>query len=550
MSGVAGADGVAGAPDFAEPLLGFRGWTIQKEGRLAPATGGPSWTTGVNRAVCMRLWPGKRKHEPPHQGCGCGFNAFHRPDMPELARMPIYVVGAIAAWGDVDVYRTGFRAQFACIVALSYRGSTTIEQYRHLQRAAERYEVRLVEAPDLVEEGGRYASAVAPATLPSLPAAKPSPPPARTPTPRQPRKPRRPRTGGSPRKRARRASKPPPQPVTPGTSSIANVAGPASGRKVPGTDLPPWALGETGYRLRTHLGIAVKGLTADVCLTPAYLAVIGKPKSIRFTAPGTKVAGDDVLAVIATDLGRFVVRAPFDGEVTEVNIASATGLRPASATGPRPKLSPGDWLVRVESTDADIGVGTAVWGEDGWNSYRRYVGARDDARIRAELALEAHTPTRATEDGSPDLGSAAGVRWLAGVLDPQLAADEALQSAIAEREIGLAFWVPELSAGMVVSMQRPDRPMITFTDSEPDTPLTLVLGPDTLHEYWTGELDLAAATGDRVTLRGPRDEALRATALLRRLCPAHLERMTVIREAGRQGRRALTSPPAQHRRAA
>ncbi len=526
---------MSGVPDYAEPVLGFRAWSIDREGRLGPVTGGASWKAGINEAECFALRPGTPKHKPPKRGCGCGFNAFHRIGRTDLHdnRMP-WVVGAIGAWGEIDVYRDGFRAEYASVIALSYEGSTTIEDYRRLQRAGELYGVKLVELAALEAEAERYARPMPADALPRE--AAPIPPKKAAPAPgAAPAAPKRVRT------RQKRKAPPvaPGQMKAPGLSAPARVRGPAPHREIPADIRNPWESGETGYRLSSHLAITVRGDMATLNLTAAFLAVLGEPRSITFTAPGSRSEEGDVVAVIESEHGHFAVRSPFAGELAAINDAAGTG----SAKG----LTKASWIARLRTTPADIAGASAIWGEEAWNSYRRYVSARDDATIRAELALEPGAAAVRIDDGRPDLTSRGGVRWLARVLDPQLEADTALQSALAEREIELGFWVPDLGCGVMVRMQRPDRPAITFCDIEPDCALALSLDPEALQAYWTGELDLAAALGGRVGLTGSRDEALRATALLRRLFGPHLARVEEIRAAGRTASRSLRG---QGRRAA
>jgi hypothetical protein len=51
------------APDFIEPLIGFRAWHLDPDGALVPWSlqGAGAWQPGVNTAVCHA---GKR-HRPP-----------------------------------------------------------------------------------------------------------------------------------------------------------------------------------------------------------------------------------------------------------------------------------------------------------------------------------------------------------------------------------------------------------------------------------------------------------------------------------------------------
>lgn len=119
-------------PLLAHALPGFRTWMLDPTGALVPYTGvtGP-WTAGVNTARCGR----GARHESPAGGCTCGIYAFH--DLHQQLRGEPFV-GAIAAWGEMEVYRDGFRAQHATVLALSGAPGPA------LLRAAERYAVPIV----------------------------------------------------------------------------------------------------------------------------------------------------------------------------------------------------------------------------------------------------------------------------------------------------------------------------------------------------------------------------------------------------------------------
>src|SRR5688572_6682963 len=104
---------------------------------LCPVTGqvGP-WSTGVNTARCAR----GAGHTAPDTDCSCGIYAFHAMHN-QLRHEP--VVGAIAAWGDMEVHRDGFRAERAAVLALSGTGLGRSGDAA-LRRAAERYGVPIV----------------------------------------------------------------------------------------------------------------------------------------------------------------------------------------------------------------------------------------------------------------------------------------------------------------------------------------------------------------------------------------------------------------------
>lgn len=113
------------APDLVEPLIGFRAWRVGPAGWLSPwtlAAAGP-WEPGVTTAVChvRSFGPATRRrpHRPPAAGCTCGIYALAWPADHRLHGRGDQVVGAIAAWGDIEVHRSGFRAQHAAVVALA-----------------------------------------------------------------------------------------------------------------------------------------------------------------------------------------------------------------------------------------------------------------------------------------------------------------------------------------------------------------------------------------------------------------------------------------------
>lgn len=115
-------------PFLTEALPGFRAWTIDREGRLLPAAVGEPWTTGVNVAGCAH----GHGHDAPAGDCTCGLYAFHTVHRQLAGEAH---VGAIAAWGDMEVHRDGFRAGRARVLALADAPGDRV------QRAAERYGV-------------------------------------------------------------------------------------------------------------------------------------------------------------------------------------------------------------------------------------------------------------------------------------------------------------------------------------------------------------------------------------------------------------------------
>ena len=147
-------------PDFVEPVVGFRAWRVDG-GVLVPWSAGAAgaWEPGVNNARCLY-----KQHPAPATTCSCGLYALASAD-DERLRPQHEAVGAIVAWGDVELHRTGFRAEHAAIVALALPESCSARHEDDLRKAAHRYNVPLVPPEQLVAaacEHGRqieYASA-------------------------------------------------------------------------------------------------------------------------------------------------------------------------------------------------------------------------------------------------------------------------------------------------------------------------------------------------------------------------------------------------------
>jgi hypothetical protein len=85
-------------------------------------------------------------------------HALHDPDDGRL-KLGHPAVGAIAAWGEIEVYPAGFRAEYAAVIALAlaYEPSRSTDPPARLREAARRYGVRLVSLADLEAEASEFA---------------------------------------------------------------------------------------------------------------------------------------------------------------------------------------------------------------------------------------------------------------------------------------------------------------------------------------------------------------------------------------------------------
>lgn len=151
---------MAERPVFSECVIGYRSWRLA-DWVLAPVSYGDPWRPGINRAVCKvddtalglysrmlgrETTTAPARHKAPHQNCRCGLYAYH--DLP--ANSEGVVVGAVAAWGDLQVHCNGFRAEHAQIVALVEADGLT--------EVAELYGVPLVPRSMLTMEAHQHGS--------------------------------------------------------------------------------------------------------------------------------------------------------------------------------------------------------------------------------------------------------------------------------------------------------------------------------------------------------------------------------------------------------
>ena len=155
---------MSAAPDFIQAAVGYRSWHVSAHGELGSLTAAGAWRPGVNRATCHT----GLRHEAPAAGCECGLYALHRHRdrgwMPSGANA---IHGAIAAWGDLEVHDTGFRAEYACVVALALPERAQSELRRRAELAAGRHGVPIVSPANLrdaaIEHGLELPVSVAPA---------------------------------------------------------------------------------------------------------------------------------------------------------------------------------------------------------------------------------------------------------------------------------------------------------------------------------------------------------------------------------------------------
>ena len=154
---------MATAPDFIEPVVGFRKWRIVR-GYLCSPFVPFFWRDAALEARCRpdrttrvfgRGWL-KTPHEAPHPECECGIYAYHRPPpegpIPYLDR----VAGIVTLWGRMEVHADGMRAQHARVQALAVRPQWGSRQEERVRRIAADLGVDLVDHSELAVAAGDY----------------------------------------------------------------------------------------------------------------------------------------------------------------------------------------------------------------------------------------------------------------------------------------------------------------------------------------------------------------------------------------------------------
>lgn len=148
------------APDYAEPFVAWRTWSLTGSGRwtrLRSVVKATIWEPlRPLRAECLRprLVRRFRRHAPPGFECVCGIYGSELPvaasylDGSRLgvgSRSVRQVLGRVALWGEVVVCEHGYRASYAYpehlyVAALDRRGAERTDTYE-VAAALERYGV-------------------------------------------------------------------------------------------------------------------------------------------------------------------------------------------------------------------------------------------------------------------------------------------------------------------------------------------------------------------------------------------------------------------------
>jgi hypothetical protein len=148
------------APDLIDPVLGFRAFEVGPDCLLrSPWASSWVWRPGAVTARCRQTrLTGWVTHAAPGRNCTCGLYAYNELDQRLLEGA--WCVGAIAAWGEMELHPSGFRTQHACVVALAAAPGVGLADRELISRTAERYGLSTVPVRKLAEEGLLHARPV------------------------------------------------------------------------------------------------------------------------------------------------------------------------------------------------------------------------------------------------------------------------------------------------------------------------------------------------------------------------------------------------------
>lgn len=473
------------APDFTAPVLGYRAWDVRADGTLYPwsATAAGPWRPGLNTARCLNSLGEPSAHRPPGPRCSCGiYGLTDVTDGRLLEHLgPHGAIGAVAAWGEMEVHHGGFRAELACVLALAEPPDLSRFRRGRLQRAADAYGVPLVPYAEL-EAVARLDASPLPADL-----------------------------------------------VAPDD----DAGGPAPSRGID-PDWHVWAQpGDGLVRVGITTPLAREVALADVATPDRFTP--GEPDSpVRGRSPetgpaplaaGCAVDVGDVLLELPASGGAIAVLSPIAGRVALVNADPGSLLSDPLETG---------WLVAIEPADWVRDAAGLQWGPAAAVAYRaalRTVGRDAFAEIRVRTLagrprLRDWRDVKAAVAGlgsEPRFADGAQVdRVIGDALFEALSCTVDLHPRLRRLDLVVRFRLHAPAAVLVLDL-RPDAMRLRRHDVA-HADVTVTMSAADADDYWRGRLDLAAAVrSGAARIDGSRDRLLLAASVWKRLHARYAE---------------------------
>jgi glycine cleavage system H lipoate-binding protein len=456
---------VSAVPDFTSPVVGYRAWRVEADGLLVPWTmASAAWVPGVNEGRCLAS--AGRGHTAPGHDCSCGLYALASHDDPRLEPLR-HAVGSIAAWGEIEVHRTGFRAQYACVTALSFEVHPPSMHLACLRAAAHRYSVPLVRHSDLREYALAWGAPVDFALAPS--------------------------------------------------------------RRCPAPTGPPLAAhGVRGISPEDHVWVEITGQGLQIGVTDQLAGEIAVASPVDTADAGRVVCAGEPLARIGAGESRLVVRVPFDLAVRDVNpsllydpdlvrtdpevqgwLVRATPLDWDRQAGDVLWGRRGETIYRASVAEAARVEDPFGWQKPGWVAKRPPVSNAGD--VLALLRAERNQPMFADE-------SAVQKRIARGI-ETALGDPEVRRRAFRARVLlHLRLHRPDSD----IDIDLGSRP--AGADSPPNEEITIFTDAETADAFFAGRLDIAQALRSRcVQSRTPFGRILRVASIIKDLQQAYAE---------------------------
>lgn len=166
-------------------IVGFRLWRPMRNAdgrlRLRSTFVKVPWEPGANKAVHRPGGTSTRAmfredkygpHDAPAPGCSCGLYAMHTPELAEPRTIGLlakdleddFVLGAVLAWGEIEVHASGFRAEYAMPLMLARPPGPGVET---VEKLALYYSIPIVERDELLERALEHGEPVPDRVRPS-----------------------------------------------------------------------------------------------------------------------------------------------------------------------------------------------------------------------------------------------------------------------------------------------------------------------------------------------------------------------------------------------
>jgi hypothetical protein len=393
----------------------------------------------------------------PVADCTCGLYALATVEDDRL-RPSVEAVGAIVAWGDIEVHATGFRAQHAAIVALGMPPHPARGHRDELLLAADRYGVAVVPVAALPAAASEFGTPVDFRRLPR----------------------RRPAAG-------------------------------AAERRAPALS----CVGTTGTAIAEHLAVEIVGSAVRLTLTRTLAGEATGTPSLAPAGGTSAIRRGDPLLRVEGRGGPLVLASPLSGLLASADVAGdgSLVLTPTRWDEEAPELAwggAGERMYLAEIADAARHGDPFFTVRARW--LRAYANVRSAADVLAVLRAARDEPRfRSEEHVYDEIGD--GLR--------RALADPVVARRLARMPVRILWRLHSPDADLLIDLTgRTPRLETGAGDARAD--LVLFASAETAHGYLSGTVDLPAALrGREIQTSAPVAAVLRAESVLKALKPSY-----------------------------